>query len=248
MGAAKLIMRARTEKTTNMADPTSNAETHRGLRLHESDERLSGRSRVATGALVLVLLAISVFAVWTSQETSIAASRAVAANNRSDDYAQATSAVAAEESLERKYRLEPGPEVRASYDAAGADLVSVMGRVRDGGDASDRVFVDSVLAQHRLYLAAIGVMFAAVDRGDTAAALLVDGEQVDPLFVGIQKMVVGAAAEQHQNALAELGSMQRLETLNPCGVSGWLSTRRSARIDYRWTPPVARCRTDPRGA
>lgn len=50
-----------------MAKPTPDPETHAGLRLHESDERLSGRSRIASGALVFVLLAVSVFAVWTSQ-------------------------------------------------------------------------------------------------------------------------------------------------------------------------------------
>ncbi len=38
-----------------------------GLRVMASDERLAARSRIASGALVLVLLAVSVFAVWSSQ-------------------------------------------------------------------------------------------------------------------------------------------------------------------------------------
>ena len=196
-----------------MAKPTPDPETRAGLRLHESDERLSGRSRIASGALVFVLLAVSVFAVWTSQATSTAASRAVAANHLSDLYAQATSAVGAEESLERKYRLEPGPEIRASYDAAAAGLVAALGQVRRDGDAGDRVFVDRVLARHRGYLAATGRMFAAVDRGDTATVLLVDGGEVDPLFVGIEEAVLGAAGDKHRIALAELANLQRLETL-----------------------------------
>jgi diguanylate cyclase (GGDEF)-like protein len=185
-----------------------------GLRLRESDERLARRSRVASGVLVLVLLAVSVFAVWSSQATSIAASRAVAANALSDRYTQAASAVAAEESLERKYRLEPGPEIRALYNAAASDLVSALGRVRQQGDAGDRVFVDRVLAQHRSYLEAIGRMFVAVDRGDTATVLLLDGGLVDPFFGGIQKAVTGAAAHQNDIALTQLANLQRLETLN----------------------------------
>jgi diguanylate cyclase len=196
-----------------MAKPTPDPETRAGLRLHESDERLSGRSRIASGALVFVLLAVSVFAVWTSQATSTAASRAVAANHLSDLYAQATSAVGAEESLERKYRLEPGPEIRASYDAAAAGLVAALGQVQRDGGAGDRVFVDRVLAEHRDYLAATGRMFAAVDRGDTATVLLVDGGQVDPLFVVMEEAVLGAAGDKHQIALAELANLQRLETL-----------------------------------
>ena len=41
-----------------MAKPTPDPETRAGLRLHESDERLSGRSRIASGALVFVLLIV----------------------------------------------------------------------------------------------------------------------------------------------------------------------------------------------
>jgi len=197
-----------------MANGTPDPEARAGLRWQESDERLAGRSRIASGALVLVLLAVSVFAVWSSQATSIAASRAVAANDLSDRYAQASSAVGAEESLERKYRLEPGPEIRTRYNAAAAGLVAALGHVWQEGDPGDRVFVGRVLAQHRGYLVAIDRMFAAVDRGDTATVLLIDGGQVDPLFGAIQKDVVGAAGDKRALALAELANLQRLETLN----------------------------------
>jgi len=56
-------------------------------------------------------------------------------------------------------------------------------------------------------------MFAAVDRGDTATVLLVDGGQVDPLFVGMEEAVLGAAGDKDRIALAELANLQRLETL-----------------------------------
>ena len=36
------------------------------LRPHGLDERVARRSRMASGALMLVLLAVSVFAVWSS--------------------------------------------------------------------------------------------------------------------------------------------------------------------------------------
>jgi len=178
------------------------------------DERLAWRNRFASGALVLVLLAVSMFAVWTSQATSSAASRAVDANHLSDHYVQASSTVASEESLERKYRLQPGPDILVLYKASAAGLVSALDRVRVDGDTADRVFVDRVLAWHRRYLLAIDRLFAAVDRGDTAAVLLIDNREVDPLFGGIQKAVVAAADRGHKSALAELASLQRMETLN----------------------------------
>ena len=185
-----------------------------GLRRQESDERMARRSRIASVVLVLVLLAVSVFAVWSSLATSIAASGAVAASDLSDEYARATSAVLAEESLERKYRLEPGSDIRTEHNASAAALVSALGQVRRQGDAGDRLVADRVLAQHRDYLEAIDRMFAAVDRGDAATVLLIDGGQVDPLFKGIQKIVAGASVVKRQVALARLADLQRLETVN----------------------------------
>jgi diguanylate cyclase (GGDEF)-like protein len=183
------------------------------LRPHGLDERVARRSRMASGALMLVLLAVSVFAVWSSQATGIAASRAVAASAVSDDYARAASAVSAEESLERKYRLEPGPGVRARYEEVAAALVAALGEVRRDGDASDRALVDRILVEHRDYLAAIDRMFAAIDRGDTPTALRVDRDETEPAFAAIDDAVRAGAADEHQLALAELADLQRLEAL-----------------------------------
>jgi len=196
-----------------MAKPAPDPEAPAGLQLRPSGERSARRSRIASGVLVLLLLALSVFAVWSSQATSSAASRAVAANAMSDRYTEAASAVAAEELMERKYRLEPRPEIRGLYDASDADFVAALGRIRHQGDAGDRAFVDRVLAEHPGYLAAIDRMFAAVDRGDTAAVLLIDSGEVDP-FVGIEKAVTEAARHKNDIALTELAYLQRLETLN----------------------------------
>src|SRR4051812_40846285 len=95
-----------------------------------ADVRAARRSQAASVALVLVLLAVSVFAVVSSQVTAAAATEAVAASTISDDYWRAATAVGAEESLERKYRLEPGAAVRASFDRSSAALTSALAEVR----------------------------------------------------------------------------------------------------------------------
>jgi diguanylate cyclase (GGDEF)-like protein len=184
-----------------------------GLRPLELDGRLARRARVASGALVLVLLAVSVFALWSASATSAAASRAVAANGLSDDYAQAASAVGGVESLERKYPHEPGRQVRARYDAAADALVAALGEVRRDGDAGDRALVDRVLVEHRDYLEATGRLFAAVDRGDTPTVQRVDRDEAEPSFGAIDNAVLAAAADKHRLALAELAHLQRLEAL-----------------------------------
>ena len=159
----------------------------------------------------MVLLGVSVFAIWSTQTTATAARRAVTANRLSDDFALAASAVAAEESWERKYRLEPGPAVRVRFNTAAAGLVTALNQVRADGAEEDRVLVVRVLGQHRTYLAGIDRMFQAVDRHDTKTALAIDGGQVDPSFAAIEKAVLDEAVAEHATALHELHSLQRVE-------------------------------------
>ena len=78
-----------------------------------SDGRIARRSRLASIGLVLILLGPGAYAVWSSQVTFGAAREAGRTSVLSEDYAAAARAAAKEESLERIYRLEPGPLVRA---------------------------------------------------------------------------------------------------------------------------------------
>jgi diguanylate cyclase (GGDEF)-like protein len=176
------------------------------------DEAVARRSRLAGVALVLVLLGVSVFAVWSSQATSQASARAVTASGLSDDYAEAANAVRGEQSLERKYRLEPGPDVQAKFDEVAARFVAALGHVRRDGDTADRAFVDATLAQHYDYLKVVDRLFRATDRGDTAAALKIDGGEVDPSFGVIEEGVLSAAQTKREFALGQLARLQDLET------------------------------------
>jgi diguanylate cyclase (GGDEF)-like protein len=160
----------------------------------------------------VVLLAVSGFSLWASQSTARSAQRAVAASRLSDDFAQASKAVAAAESVERKYRLEPGPEVRTAHDQAAADLVVALGRVRADGDASDVADVERILSAYGPYLAAVHRLFAAVDRGDHAMVLRVDSEDVDPQSKVIQELLDTQSRDHHGEALQTLASLHAVES------------------------------------
>ncbi len=167
---------------------------------------------MATWGLVAVLLVTTGFALWTSQYTARVSRDATDSSRLSNDFADAADAVAAQESLERKYRLEPGPEVRERYDAAADALVEALQRVRNDGDGSDLAIAHEVTALHGPYLDAIDRLFAAVDRGDTELVLAIDGGEVDPLFEQIELLVDAAASERHDRsieALRHLGSVER---------------------------------------
>jgi diguanylate cyclase (GGDEF)-like protein len=174
--------------------------------------RPAARSRWAGAAMVVVLLGVSGFAVWSSLATATASERAIQGSRLTDDYARAVMAVSDEESLERKYRLEPGPVVRARYDRAASSFVTALAAVAKDGSSADRALDDTVLAQHQRYLTAIDQLFGATDRRDTAAARRIDAEQVDPAFTDIQRHVVAAARAAHQSSQDQLAQLRSLET------------------------------------
>jgi diguanylate cyclase (GGDEF)-like protein len=178
------------------------------------EEWSKGRAvtRLATAGLAAVLLLLTGFALWAGYSTNRAARQTDHLSRLSDAYQQARFAVAAEESLERKYRLEPGPEVRQRYEQAAAALVAALAIVHERGSQEDRMLRDRLEADHARYLDAIGRMFAAVDAGDATRVLAIDNDQVDPLFSAIEERVDAAADAHHQQALDSLAALRRTET------------------------------------
>ena len=177
------------------------------------DGRLTRRSRFAGAGLVLVLLGVSTFAMWSSVATSNAVNSAVRANSVSDDFARAAAALASEESLERKYRLEPGPDVRDLFDSAAAALVASLEQVRRDGSAADTVVVDEVLIRHIGYLSGIDRMFDAVDSGNTPRSMQIESSEVDPAAFAIESAVQDEAAARHGDFLDQVARLNRLNDI-----------------------------------
>jgi diguanylate cyclase len=171
-------------------------------------------AKVSSAGMFSVLVCVSGFAMWSAVSTRQAAERAIASNTLSDHYATAATAVAAEESLERKYRLEPGPEVKRRFKTASAELKSAMDLVRRDGSAEDKAVADQVAMAYGPYQAAIDRMFDAVDRGDTSMVLRIDNDEVDPRFEAIEGLVNKAADSHHAAALADLGELKAREAFN----------------------------------
>jgi diguanylate cyclase (GGDEF)-like protein len=163
---------------------------------------------LALAGLAAVLIALSAFGLWSTARTSDASTKASAATRLSDVYERARYAVGQEESLERKYRIEPGPAVLARYHAAARDLEQALEEMRAVGLPDDRRDSAEILAVHSRYLHATTEMFAAVDAGDTARVLFIDGHRTDPLFSVIEKRVDAEAAHHHAVALERLRDLR----------------------------------------
>src|SRR4051794_41170212 len=83
-------------------------------------------ARLASFGLAAVLIVLPAFALWAAIATYQAGEAARRSSGLSDIFEQARYAVGGEESLERKYRLEPSPEVRARHRAAGVSLTTAL--------------------------------------------------------------------------------------------------------------------------
>src|SRR5450432_4259720 len=128
------------------------------------------------------MVVLSIFAILGSLSIYRAGNAAKRFSELSAAFEQARFAVATEESLERKYRLEPGQEVRDRHRAAGASLLFALERARVLGEPVDGTLIRDVLAMHVEYMYAIDHMFAAIDAGDTTVANEIDAAEVDPRF------------------------------------------------------------------
>jgi signal transduction histidine kinase len=169
--------------------------------------------RVAIGALVIALLLLTGFSVWIAWETRSASHRMSVSVRIANDFQSARFAVNSEQSLARKYRLEPGPTVRADFQRASDSLIAALHAASADGVARDKAFVARVLGQQHAYAIAIGRLFAAVDAGRESRVLRINSAEVDPAFGPIERGV-NAISEQHSRqageSLLSLGRSSRL--------------------------------------
>src|ERR1700722_20631559 len=166
-----------------------------------------------TGASIALVGLIGVVTVG-SLVTSNAAAASALAVRPADAYQHAAAAIAAEESLERKYRLQPGPVPRAAHTAAEASLDLAMRQVAVLGNDADRHLAKVVLREHRAYVAASAQLFQSVDRHDSVAVTnAIDSRTVDPVFGVMESQVYAAASRQESQALDSADSVGEIARL-----------------------------------
>jgi diguanylate cyclase (GGDEF)-like protein len=169
--------------------------------------------RTAVVGLAVTMLALAVLSLVGTVSIRHSTEKVARSAALASAYDAAHDAVAAEESLERKYRLEPDAEVRAQHRRAGDDLNSALSDIRAGGGPADRRLVETVQTLHDRYWVAVGHMFAAIDAGDDATTARIDNEETDPAF-GRMSGLVRTATEQHAGAARRaVASLHRVQTL-----------------------------------
>jgi diguanylate cyclase (GGDEF)-like protein/PAS domain S-box-containing protein len=153
---------------------------------------------VGLAAVILLLTGFSIWAAYTSRAAAASVARASVGSNV---FGQARYSTSEAESLNRKYRLGPTPEILARRRAAGDALAEALRRVQHDGGGDDAQMATALISDHERYVDATARMFAAVDAGDAARANQIDAKEVDPLFESIQQRIKSAAAVHDGEAL-----------------------------------------------
>ena len=121
--------------------------------------------------------------------------------------------VGQEESLERKYRVEPGRSVLTLFQQAGRSLVADLGRLSAVEPTSGtRAVAQRVLGLNTSYLKASYAMFRAVDGHRSALVLRLDHDVGDPVFGQIQAIVYRNLGLASRTALDQSARLRRDES------------------------------------
>jgi diguanylate cyclase (GGDEF)-like protein len=164
-------------------------------------------SRLATAGLGVVLLFMASVAIGGAVQINAASHATTRAIELADAYERARYAVAGEESLERKYRLEPGPEVRSRFRATASAYADAMVSVGRFGDEKDRRLVRDLLSRQHDYLTATNHLFAAVDAKNPRKVLAIDARETEPRFAVIEERVNTAARTHRLAALHQTATL-----------------------------------------
>ncbi|THF87674.1 EAL domain-containing protein [Deinococcus sp. KSM4-11] len=168
--------------------------------------------RVIPVALAVTFLAMALFAVLTALQSSTlthAVSRSV---RQSDLYQKARYWVGTEESLERKYRLEPGPDILAQHAKAGRTVLMVIRAAVTNSSPDERQGLDRLVSLHGQYVNAVhSALFPAVRTHDAVHVNNIDRIMVDPVFTQLETQLDAAARTHRVASRAQLARLIRLQ-------------------------------------
>lgn len=169
--------------------------------------------KVALYTLGLVAFILGAASLTGFGYTVVMAKRVSEGIIQADAYVSAKEAVAEEESLERKYRLEPNQAIRARYGAASSELQRSLNDIGQLGTSFDKHLRDEVLRDHAKYLQVTYRMFVAVDAADWKLVQEIDTHEVDPIFDKIEIQVNNAADAHRRFALDSVAKFLQIQYL-----------------------------------
>ncbi len=169
--------------------------------------------RLTVACLIAGWAALGVFALVTQHHVVVEARSADTTNRIAAVYQDARFWVGQDESLERKYRVEPSREALDLHEQSGDNLIADLRKVA----ALERTpavsnWVARLLVLHRRYEDATTRMFVATRAGDKRLVEQLDHTVTDPIFTAIEREVFGGASRASQKAAAQNAALRKDES------------------------------------
>jgi diguanylate cyclase (GGDEF)-like protein/putative nucleotidyltransferase with HDIG domain len=179
---------------------------------HTSPGRWS-RLAIPVAMLVAGLAALAAFALLSEHRVVAEANRVAVANRLASVYQDARFWVGQDESLERKYRVEPSREALDLHEQSGDNLIADLGEVaRLQPTPGVKRWVARLLVRHEQYEDATARMFAATRAGNTPLVKRLDHDVTDPIFSAIESAVFSRASATSRHALQENARLRHDES------------------------------------
>jgi diguanylate cyclase (GGDEF)-like protein len=140
-------------------------------------------------------VALAVFATWSNLAASAAARRVETATDLLESYDRARFDLSQEESLDRKYRMQPTSETSAAHTEVRVDLTATLDHL-PAGDRTQRLGLARLHALHKTYTRGIARVFAAVDAGYSSLAARLDSSITEPALVSLEAAIYAGANRQ----------------------------------------------------
>ena len=179
--------------------------------------------RMSAAGLLAVLVFLAGFSLFTQHRVAGLSQRADQANRLSETYQDARYWVGQEESLERKYRLEPGADVLGMHNQAERNFEADLRRL-DSIDHSPatRSKVRRLVKLEIAYRDASDRMFLAVDAHRPALVIYYDHRVVDPVFGAIESIVYRQATLASRRALSGSHELRQHQSAATSAIAGAL--------------------------
>src|SRR6266511_5808123 len=160
-------------------------------------------TRLATAGLAVVLVSLAGFGLWVAFSTSRATREVTFVTGLRDAFETARFALAAEESLERGYRLDRDPQALSELDRTARRLADALAFADRYGDKHDRSPIALIRSQHEHYRQLSRDMLAAVQAGHSAQAAAL-ARQGRPLFQAMVREIDEVAQHERAEAVTAL--------------------------------------------
>jgi diguanylate cyclase (GGDEF)-like protein/putative nucleotidyltransferase with HDIG domain len=169
--------------------------------------------RLTVASLVAGWATLGVFALLTQHSVVVEARTADTTNRIAALYQDARFWVGQDESLERKYRVEPSKQTLDLHEQSGKHLIADLRKVATLEQTpAVRSWVAQLLVGHRQYNDATQRMFAATRAGNKRLVERIDHTVTDPLFTAIEREVFGASSAASRKAAAHNAELRKDES------------------------------------